>query len=451
MAEPAVSSSEQVIPDQQQFEGLVSSLLQQARAAGASAAEAAVSFESGLSVSVRLDEVETLEYHRDRGLGVTVYFGKRKGSASTSDLSRAAIGDTVRAACAIARYTTEDAYAGLADPERLAREVPDLALCHPWPLEAEQAIEIARRCERAARADARITNSEGASVSSHRGLRVYGNTNGFIGGYPSTRHSISCAVIGEKDGAMQRDYWYSVARDAGALEDAAAIGRRAAERTVRRLESRRLSTRQVPVVFAAEVATSLFGHFIAAVRGGSLYRKASFLLDHLGRQVFPEFVRIHEQPHLPGALGSAPFDNEGVATQPRDLVRDGVLQGYVLDSYAARKLGMQTTGNSGGVHNLTVETGPLDLAGLLHEMRSGLLVCELMGQGVNTVTGDYSRGAAGFWIEGGEIQYPVEEITIAGNLRDMFRRITAIGTDVELRGNLRTGSVLIERMTVAGD
>lgn len=439
------------LPDQARLEALVREILAEAQAQGASAAEAGVSFDVGLSVTVRLGEVETLEYHRDRGLGVTVYFGQRKGSASTSDISPAAVRETVRAACGIARYTAEDACAGLADPERLAREIPDLELDHPWDITAERAIELARECEDAARAaDARITNSEGASVATYRSLRVYGNSNGFIGGYPSTRHSISCTVVARQGDRMQRDHWYSVAREHAGLESPAAVGRRAAERTVRRLGGRKLATRKAPVLFVPELARGLLGHFVGAIRGASLYRKASFLLDHLGKQVFPSYLRIHEQPHLKRALGSAPFDNEGVATQARDVVRDGRLEGYVLDSYAARRLGMQTTGNAGGVHNLTVEPGALDFSGLLREMGTGLLVTELMGQGVSIVTGDYSRGAAGFWVENGEIQYPVEEITVAGNLRDMFRQVVAVGNDVDTRGSIRTGSWLVESMTIAG-
>lgn len=439
------------LPDQARLEALVREILAEAQAQGASAAEAGVSFDVGLSVTVRLGEVETLEYHRARGLGVTVYFGQRKGSASTSDISPAAVRETVRAACGIARYTAEDACAGLADPERLAREIPDLELDHPWNITAERAIELARECEDTARAaDARITNSEGASVATHRSLRVYGNSNGFIGGYPSTRHSISCTVVARQGDRMQRDYWYSVAREPAALESPAAVGRRAAERTVRRLGGRKLATCKAPVLFVPELARGLLGHFVGAIRGASLYRKASFLLDHLGKQVFPSYLRIHEQPHLKRALGSAPFDNEGVATQARDVVRDGRLEGYVLDSYAARRLGMQTTGNAGGVHNLTVEPGALDFPGLLREMGTGLLVTELMGQGVSIVTGDYSRGAAGFWVEDGEIQYPVEEITIAGNLRDMFQQVVAVGNDVDTRGSIRTGSWLVESMTIAG-
>lgn len=452
MTNQAVESRGAGLPQPAELEALVRIVLDEAKACGASAAEAGVSLEAGLSVTVRLGEVETLEYHRDRGAGVTVYFGQRKGSASTSDFAPQALRESVRAACDIARYTSEDDCAGLADAALMAQDIPDLDLCHPWAIDAAGGIEIAQRCEAAAReADARISNSEGATLSSHQGLRVYGNSHGFVAGYPSTRHSLSCSVIAGRDDQMQRDYWYSVARRHEDLESAEHIGRMAAERTLRRLDGRKLGTRQVPVIFAAEIATGLFRSFVSAVRGSSLYRKSSFLLDHLGKPVFPEFVHIHEQPHLRGALGSAPFDSEGVATSARDLITDGVLQGYVLDSYSARKLGMQTTGNAGGVHNLTIDSGALDADGLLREMGTGLLVTELMGQGVNLVTGDYSRGAAGFWVENGVIQYPVEEITIAGNLKDMFRNIVAIGTDVERRGNYRTGSVLVERMTVAGE
>lgn len=440
------------LPQPAQLEGLVRQVLDEAKRLGATGAEAGVSLEAGLSVTVRLGEVETLEYHRDRGVGVTVYFGQRKGSASSSDFAPQALHETVRAACDIARYTSEDDSAGLADAALMARDIPDLDLCHPWNIDAARGIELAQRCEAAARdTDARITNSEGATLSSHQGVRVYGNSHGFLAGYPSTRHSLSCSVIAGRDDQMQRDYWYSVARRHEELEDAEHIGRTAAARTLHRLGSRKLSTRQVPVVFAAEIATGLFRGLVGAVRGSSLYRKSSFLLDHLGKPIFPAFVHVHEQPHLRGALGSAPFDSEGVATRARDLVSGGVLQGYVLDSYSARKLGLQTTGNAGGVHNLTVDSGPLDFNGLLREMGTGLLVTELMGQGVNMVTGDYSRGAAGFWVENGAVQYPVEEITIAGNLKDMFQSIVAIGNDIERRGNYRTGSVLVERMTVAGE
>lgn len=435
-----------------QLRDVIADILREARAQGASAAEAAVSMETGLSVTVRLGDVETLEHQRDKGLGVTVYFGQRKGSASTSDFTPQAVQETVRAASNIARFTAEDNCAGLADATLMARDIPDLDLCHPWALSAEQAIVLAQQCEAAAReVDARITNSEGASVTSHEGLYVYGNSHGFIGSYPSTRHSISCAVIGQDASSMQRDYWYSAVRAQHEMEEGVQVGRRAAERTLRRLNARRLNTRQTPVIFEAAIATSLLSHFVSAIRGGNLYRKSSFLLDHLGKRVFPDHIHIHEQPHIKRALGSAPFDNEGVATRARDLVHGGILQGYVLDSYSARKLGMQTTGNAGGVHNLFIDPGQNDLAGLLRVMSTGLLVTELLGSGVNTVTGDYSRGAAGFWVENGAIQFPVEEITIAGNLRDMYQQLVEVGNDIDQRGNIRTGSLLIENMTVAGE
>jgi len=434
-----------------ELETIVAAILAEAKRRGASAAEAGVNAEGGLSVTVRLGEVETVEHNRDKGLGVTVYFGQRKGSASTSDFSGEAIRETVGAACAIARYTAEDPCAGLADAALMARDIPDLDLHHPWEPDAEHAIALAEECEAAAQAvDKRITNSEGATVSSHAGYRVYGNSHGFMGAYPSSRHSVSCAVIADDGHGMQRDYWYTVARDKRDLETVRSVGQRAGDRTVKRLGGRRLSTRQSPVLFVAEVAGGLFGNFIRAIRGESLYRKASFLLDQLGQPVFPSFIHIHEQPHIKKALGSSPFDGEGVATRARDIVAAGVLQSYVLDSYSARKLGMQTTGNAGGVHNLTIDSGPHDFAALLKEMGTGLLVTEMMGMGVNIVTGDYSRGAAGFWVEDGAIQYPVEEITIAGNLRDMFMGIAAVGNDVDMRGSTRTGSVLIERMTIAG-
>ncbi|HET7396306.1 MAG TPA: metalloprotease PmbA [Gammaproteobacteria bacterium] len=434
------------------LESLVGQVLQEARSQGATQAEAGISIESGLNLSVRMGDVETLEYQRDRGLGITVYFGQRKGSASTSDLSSAAITETVRAAASIARYTAEDDCAGLADAALMAKHPADLDLCHPWALEPDTAIELAQECEAAAREfDPRITNSEGASVSSHRGLRVYGNSHGFVGGYESTSHSLSCSVIGSEGDSMQRDYWYSTARDASELESAQTVGRRAAERTVARLGARKLGTRKAPVLFVPEMARGFLGHFLGAIRGGAQYRQASFLLGGMGQQVFPEFVQLSERPHLRGALASAAFDNEGVATRDREIVDAGVASTYLLDSYSARKLGLQTTGHAGGIRNLIVRPGELDYAGLLKQMDTGLVVAELIGQGVNGVTGDYSRGAAGFWVEHGEIVYPVEEITIAGNLREMYRNVIAVGSDVDVRGGIRTGSILIGEMTIAGE
>ncbi len=426
-------------------------VLQLAKAQGASAAEAAVSEESGLSVNVRLGEVETIEFNKDKGLGITVYFGQRKGTASSADFSSAALEDAVRAACSIATFTAEDPYAGLADAERMATEIPDLDLYYPWDLTPEAAIAQAKVCEDAARSyDAKISNSEGASLSSHAGTRVYANSHGFIGSYSTSRHSISCSVIAEDEKGMQRDYWYSVARDGKDLEAAVEVGKKTAARTLQRLGGRRIDTCKVPVLFAADVAGSLVSHMITAIRGGNLYRESSFLLNKLGEQIFPEFVHIHERPHMKKELGSAPYDSEGVATYARDLVRDGVLQGYVLDSYSARKLKMESTGNAGGVHNVLIEPGELDQQGLLREMGTGLLVTELLGMGVNTVTGDYSRGAAGFWVENGVIAYPVDEITIASNLSDMFMQLQAVGSDVDYRSNIKCGSLLIDAMTVAG-
>jgi len=442
---------ESPFPEQSRLEDIVQDLLAQAQQLGADQVEAGVNIDAGLAVTVRLGETETLEYNRDRGLGLTVYFDQRKGTASTADFSPESLAATVKAACDIARYTSKDEYAGLADADKLATDIPDLDLYHPWNITAEEAIELATETEDAARqVDSRIENSEGGTVFSNAGMRMTANTNGFMAGYKSSYHSLSCAVIGKQGEEMQRDFWSWSARDRADLMSAADVGRIAGERTVRRLGTRSLSTRKVPVIYAADIAGSLFGHFISAVSGNSLYRKASFLLDHLGKPVFPASMRIHEQPLLPRAMGSAPYDNEGVATCARDIITDGVLQGYVLGSYAARRLGMQTTANSGGVRNLTIEPGDKDLQALLGSMDTGLLVTELIGFGVNNVTGDYSRGAAGFWVEGGEIQYPVDEITVAGNLKDMFMKIVEVGNDVDLRGNTRTGSVLIEQMTVGG-
>lgn len=434
------------------LERLVTLALEEARARGATQAEVGVSVDTGLSVTVRLGEVETLEYQRDRGLGITVYVEHRKGSASTADLGIHAVLETVHKALSIASFTAADECAGLADAELMAREMPDLSLSHPWEVAPEEAIEIARACEAAALAtDPRVRNSEGASLGTHRGVRVYGNSHGFLGGFESTGHSVSCAVVGVAGEEMQRDHWYTTARDWRDLEEAGAVGRRSAERTAARLGSQKLVTRRAPVLFCAETARGLFGHFLAAIRGGSQYRKSSFLLGAAGQQVFPPFLQILERPHIPKGQASSAFDNEGVATHDRDLVRDGVLQGYLLSAYSARKLGLKSTGNAGGAHNLIVPPTSGDQQALLRRMGTGLLVTELMGQGVNIVTGDYSRGASGFWVEGGAIRYPVHEITIAGNLRDMLRGIVAVGSDVDLRGGVRTGSVLIAEMTIAGD
>ena len=433
------------------LETIVANVLEEAKNQGASAAEVGLSIERGLSVTCRLGAVETIEHHRDQGLGITVFFGQQKGSASLTDLTDDSIKDGVKAACSIARFSGEDRFSGLPDSDRLATQFPDLDVCHPWELSADQAITLALDCETVARElDPLITNSEGATINSHQGISVLGNSLGFLNGYESTRHSLSCSVIGQQGDDMQRDYWYSVARNANDLESSRRVGAMAAERVVRRLGAQSLSSRQCPVLYAPEVAASLLGHFIGAISGGSLYRKSSFLLDALETRVFPEFIRIHEQPFLPKALGSSAYDGEGVAANAHDIVTDGLLASYVLGSYSARKLGMESTGNAGGVHNLTIEPGDQDQQGLLATMDTGLLVTELIGQGVNQVTGDYSRGAAGFWVEGGVIQYPVEEITIAGNLKDMYQNIVAVGNDVDLRRNTRTGSILVAQMTVAG-
>ncbi len=433
-----------------ELKGLSDEVLRFAKAAGASAAEAEVSLGIGQNVSVRMGETETIEYNRDKGMSVTVYFGQQKGHASTSDLSMQALKDTVAAACNIARYTAQDEFCGLADPALLARDIPNLDLHHAWDISVDEALALALECEQAARsADLRISNSEGASVSTYEGLFSYANSNGFNAGYPSSRHGLSCSVIAEAAESMQRDYWYSSARHPADLDSAIAVGLRAGERTVRRLNPGRVKTCQVPVLFEAPLASGLISHLVSAISGGSLYRKSSFLLDSLGKQVMSSLVNIEELPHVPRGLASSPFDNEGVATHARTLIKDGVLQGYMLGSYSARKLGMQSTGNAGGNHNLIIRHGDLDLAGLLNTMGTGLLVTELLGHGINMVTGDYSRGAAGFWVENGVIAYPVEEITIAGNLAEMFMNIVAVGNDVLVQGSKQTGSILIERMTVA--
>jgi len=435
-----------------QLEAIIQESLAEAKKQGATSASSGLSVDTGLSVNVRLGEVDTIEHHRSQGLGVTVYFGQKKGSASSTDLSPNSIKETVTAACSIARYTNDDKYAGLPDAKRLATEFKDLELYHPWQLGADDAVDIAIRCEDSARQyDAEISNSEGAAVDSFESVHVMGNSLGFLHGYASTRHSISCSVLGERDGNMERDYWYSVARDQNNIEDAAQIGTKAAERTINRLGAQQLSTRKAPVLYSAEIAGSLIGSLLGAISGSSLYRKSSFLLDSLDTQLFPEFMNIYEQPHLLGALGSAMYDSEGIATQAHDIIKDGTLKTYLLSSYAARKLGMESTGHAGGVHNLCVQSGEQGFTQLLQTMNTGLLVTELMGQGVNPVTGDYSRGASGFWVENGIIQYPVEEITIAGNLKDMFQHIVAVGNDIDIRGNVRIGSVLIEEMAIAGE
>lgn len=433
------------------LEQRVADVLRLARDLGASQAEASASFGTGFSVNVRMREVETIRHQRDQGLGVTVFLGQRRGSASTSDLRPAAIEETVRKAVALARHAAEDPAAGLADAPRLATHFPDLDLYHPWDIDPDRAIALATECEAAAlAADPRITNSEGASVSTGDGIHVYGNSHGFLAGYRDTEHSVSCAVVGAQDGAMETDYEYSLARDPRRLPPVAATGAEAGRRTAARLGAIKLSTRTVPVLFPARLARGLFGSLLGAIGGGAQYRRASFLLGQAGQRVFADWIRIDERPHLPGALGSAAFDDEGVATRDRTLVDDGVLTGYLLGSYYARKLGLESTGNAGGAHNLVVRSSGQDFATLLAELDTGFLVGDLMGSGVNPVTGDYSRGAAGFWVEGGVIRHPVTEVTIAGNLREIYRGIRAIGNDVDDRGTILTGSVLVDRMTIAG-
>lgn len=427
-------------------------LLDRCRDRGATQAEVSCSEEHGLNVNVRMGAVETVESTRDRGIAVTVYFGQRKGSASTADLHERSLDATVEQACAIARHTESDPAAGLADAELMARDLREFDVWHPWALDADRAIELALSCEQAGRdADPRIENSDGASVGTSDSLSVYANSHGFVGGERSTQHSLGCALIAGRGDAMQRDGWYTAAVAADDLEATTSVGRRAAERAASRLQPRSLPTGEVKVLFAAEIARSLIGHLLGAVSGGALYRKASFLLDSAGTQLFPDWFAIDEQPFLPRGFRSASFDAEGVATRESPLVQRGVLQRYVLGSYSARKLGLHTTANAGGVHNLQVAANAGSFDDLLHGMGTGLLVTELMGQGVNPVTGDYSRGAAGFWIENGAIAYAVDGITIAGNLKAMFQAIDAVGSDVDARSHIRTGSILVGRMTVAGE
>tara|TARA_B100000686_G_C16806906_1_gene992103 strand:- start:38775 stop:40127 length:1353 start_codon:yes stop_codon:yes gene_type:complete len=425
--------------------------LQVAKESGASQSEAVASVSQGSSVAVRKGEIETVEHTRDRGLAVTVFFGDRIGNATTSDYSVTSIRQAVKSACSIARFTEDDPCHGLADADLLATKFPDLDLYHPIELSIDEMVNGAQRCEQAALDyDRRIQNSEGSAIDSQEGTEVYGNSNGFMGENKKTRYGVSCSVVGEENGNMQRDYWYSVARNFGDMQDVSEVGKTAGARTARRLNSRKISTCRVPVLFEAPVATSLLSHFIGAISGGSLYRRASFLLDHLGKQIFPEFVRIYEQPLLPRAIGSRAYDSEGVVTDSSDIVVGGILERYVLSSYSACRLGLKTTGNAGGIHNLTINGGDRDLNGLITDMGKGLVVTELIGFGVNLVTGDYSRGAAGFWVENGEIQFPVEEVTIAGNLKEMFQSILAIGSDIDTKQNIRSGSILMDSLAIAG-
>jgi PmbA protein len=440
---------------QDQLKQLAQDVLAFAREKGGTDAAVEISEGSGLSVSVRKSKIETIEQNKDKGMGVTVYIGQRRGNASTSDFSPEALRATVDAAYNIARFTAEDDCAGLADAELLEMNPRDLRLCYPWQISTEEAVVIAQRAEAAAfEVDPRVTNSEGASVHVQQSHFVGANSRGFCAGYPFSRHTLSVAPIAGKGAKMQRDDWYTSTRDPAKMAKPEAVGRYAAERALARLNARKLDTRTCPVLFEAPLAAGLVGAFVQATSGGALYRKSTFLVDSLGQSIFPSHIHVVEDPHVIGGVGSAPFDEEGVRTVRRDVVRDGVLQGYFLSSYSARKLGMQTTGNAGGSHNLEMKSSLTKLAdtfeGMLRKMDRGLLVTELMGQGTNYVTGDYSRGASGFWVENGVIQYPVEEITIAGNMKDMFQAIVAIGNDVLIRGNKATGSILIEKMVVAG-
>lgn len=450
---PAVSQppTHDTLPERNALDDWAARALQAAQTAGADGAEVQVSASRALTVSVRMGEVESVQFQRDRDLGLTVYCGRRSGSASTTDLSDAGIREAAAAAVAIARASGEDPCSGLPDASDLASAFPALDLWHPWLISAEAALDVARSCEGAGLAvDTRIKGSEGASVDTRHSRSLLANTLGFSGYRESGEHAMGCAVIASDDAGMQQGYWYSSHRRPSALEPAEAVGRRAGERAVAQLGARKLSTRRAPVLFAADVARSLFGSFCAAISGGALYRRSSFLLDRVGEAIFAPQVQLRQRPFLPQAAASAAFDQEGVATRDRELVTDGVLQGYLLGSYAARKLGLRSTGNAGGVFNLIVEPTAGDFAALVRELDTGLLVTELMGTGANLVTGDYSRGAAGFWVEHGEIAYPVQEITLAGTLPEMYRGIRAIGSDVDVRGGIRSGSVLIEGLMVGG-
>lgn len=450
-----MSSSPYFAHDATELAQLAQDVLTLAKQAGASAAEVELSESQGQSVSVRMQALENVEYMREKSLGLSVYFGKRKGSASTGDFSRQALENTVRAACDIARFTAEDDAAGLADPDELAdadlANRDDLDLFHPWQLDIAQVIDLAKEIEDAGLSlDGKITNSEGAGVSLGLAQFHYANSHGFSGGGQSSRHSLSASLVAEDDSGMQRDYWYAQARAAEDLPSARSIGEKAGERALRRLQSRRLETCQAPVLFAPNLSAGLLSHFIHAISGGSLYRESSFLLNSLDKPIFADHVQIIEDPFIKRGLSSSYFDNNGVRTQKRQIVENGVLKSYFLSAYSARKLGLKNTGNAGGVHNLLLQSTGESFVELLQKMQRGFLVTELLGQGVNAITGDYSRGAAGFWVEDGAIAFPVEEITIAGNLKTMFLNIAAIGKDIEIHGSRQTGSILIQEMMIAG-
>ncbi len=446
------TNSNSFIASDESLKDLISETLHIASKLGASQAEAGLSIAEGMSVSARMRNVETLEYQKDNGLGISVYFGQHKGTASTSSLNKESIQKTVEAACNIAKFTSEDDCAGLADANLMATQFAELDLYHPWEIDSEKAIQLALECEASALDhDDAIVNSDGAAVDFNESYAVYGNSHGFLQSRQKTRQSISCSVVAENDKGMQRDYWYSVARNPDLLEKVNQIGVKAAQRTIDRLGATKIKTGKYSVMYSPDVAQGIIGHFNSAISGNAQYRKASFLLDAIDSKVFPDFIQLYEQPFLKQSMGAANFDSEGVATTDHKLVIDGIVQSYLLDSYSARKLGRSTTGHASGVHNLAVKDTGKDFSQCLQAMDKGLLVTELMGQGVSTVTGDYSRGAAGFWVENGVIQYPVEEITIASNLKDMFNNIVEIGNDVDKRGNIHCGSIIIENMTVAGE
>lgn len=435
----------------EELESLVAMALDEARQLGVDQAEVAASQDTGLSATARLGDVENLEFTNDRGLGITVYKDSCKGNASTSDTSPAAIRETVAKACSFAKFTAKDEYSGLADADRMATEMADLDLDHPWEIEANAAIALAIETESAAMGhDKRISNSEGGTVATNRGSRAYGNTHGFVGSHTRTSHSVSCVVLAEAAGSMERDYEYTASRVPDSLDDASSVGIRAAEKTVSRLGARKIKTTSAPVLFVPELARGFIGHAIGAISGGSQYRRSSFLLDAVGEKVFPEFVQVQERPLIPQGMSSRTYDAEGVATYDRDIFTDGVLQSYVLSSYSARRLGLETTANAGGTQNLIIPGSDTDLKRLMAEMGTGLIVEELIGQGVNSVTGDYSRGAVGHWVENGEIQHAVHEVTIAGNLKELYQRIVAIGSDQDMRSGMRCGSLLVEEMKIAG-
>lgn len=441
----------ELLNKQADYKSLLTELMNVAKKQGATQTEASISHDTGFSVTVRNQEVETIEHNRNKSLGINVYFGQKKGSASTSDFSPQAIKSTLEAASHIARFTTEDPFNGLADAEFLEKTPLNLDLYHPWSIDPQNAIALGKDCEAHALAkDKRLTLSEGVSLSTQEAIYVYANSNGFLAGYPSSIHNISCSLIAKDKSGMQRDGSYTINRNPHQLQSIEELAKEAADNTVKRLSARRVSTCQVPVIFHSEIADRLIRTFLEAISGGNLYRNASFLVNHIGKSVFAKKISIYEKPHLLRALGSAPFDDEGVRTSDRVLVEEGVLRGYLLNSYSARKLGLQTTGNAGGFHNILLETSQFNLNDLIKQMDQGLLVTELMGQGINLVTGDYSRGAAGFWVENGEILYPVEEITIAGNLKDMYQNIIAVGNDINNKSSIQTGSIFLEKMMIAG-